>query len=298
MRIYLIHGVAALAVVLAVSVAAFAQSIIGGKVVDAAGQPIEGATVLIEAAEGSRKVELTTDRDGEFLQTDLPSGQYNVTASKDGTHRAWTAALTEGRPAVFEVELSPARGELQAMAQSAEAAMRAGDDEGALQQFNDLLAKEPTCADCFYNVGLIYSRQQRYAEAEATFKRVTELRPDSADGFTGLATVYNAQEKFDLAAEASEKAASLSGEAVSAEAAYNNGVILWNARKVAEAKTQFEAAAKADPNLAMAHYQLGMVDLNLGQIPEAREAFSNYLKVEPNGPKAAEVKTFLEQLPQ
>ena len=48
----------------------------------------------------------------------------------------------------------------------------------------------------------------------------------------------------------------------------------------------------------MAHYQLGMANLNLGQIPEAREAFSNYLKVEPDGPKSAEVKTFLEQLPQ
>lgn len=298
MRTYLNRGGVALAVVLAVSVPAFAQSIIRAKVVDAAGQPIEGATVLIEAAEGSRRVELTTDRDGEVLQTDLPSGQYNVTASKDGMQQTWTATLTEERAADFEVELSPARRGLQAMAQSAEAAMRAGDDEGALQQFNELLAKEPTCADCYYNVGLIYSKQQRYAEAEATFKRVTELRPDSADGFTGLATVYNAQERFDLAAEASEKASSLSGEAGGAEAAYNNGVILWNARKYAEAKTQFEAAAKADPNLAMAHYQLGIVDLNLGQIPEAREAFANYLKVEPNGPKAAEVKTFLEQLPQ
>ena len=65
-----------------------------------------------------------------------------------------------------------------------------------------------------------------------------------------------------------------------------------------EAKTQFESAVKADPTMAMAHYQLGMANLNLGQIPQAREAFEGYLKADPNGPKAAEVKTFLSQLPK
>jgi tetratricopeptide (TPR) repeat protein len=56
----------------------------------------------------------------------------------------------------------------------------------------------------------------------------------------------------------------------SAESLYNQGVILWNAQKYAEAKTQFEAAVKADPNMALAYYQLGMANLNLGQIPEAK----------------------------
>ena len=83
------------------------------------------------------------------------------------------------------------------------------------------------------------------------------------------------------------------GGGATAEATFNQGVILWNAGKFAEAKEQFEAAVKADPNMAMAHYQLGMANLNLGQIPQAREAFEGYLKADPNGPKAAEVKAFL-----
>ena len=41
-----------------------------------------------------------------------------------------------------------------------------------------------------------------------------------------------------------------------------------------------------------------MSSLNVGQIPEARTAFQNYLKAAPDGPKAAEVKTFLTQLPK
>ena len=109
----------------------------------------------------------------------------------------------------------------------------------------------------------------------------------------GSPTSTTRQKKFDLAQQASAKAAKLSavaGGGGSAEASYNQGVILWNAGKFAEAKVQFEAAVKADPNMAMAHYQLGMANLNLGQIPEASAAFQEYLKVDPNGPKAAEVR--------
>ena len=76
------------------------------------------------------------------------------------------------------------------------------------------------------------------------------------------------------------------------------GLILFNAGKFAEAKTQFEAATKADPNHAMAQYQLGMTSLNLGQIPDAVSALEAYLKVDPNGPKAAEVKAALPALQQ
>ena len=100
-----------------------------------------------------------------------------------------------------------------------------------------------------------------------------------------------------LCAKAAELT-SAAGGGGSAEALYNQGVILWNAGKYAEAKVQFESAVKADPNMAMAHYQLGMANLNLGQIPQARESFEAYLKADPNGAKAAEVKTFVQQLPK
>ena len=43
---------------------------------------------------------------------------------------------------------------------------------------------------------------------------------------------------------------------------------------------------------------LGMANLNLGLVSEARQAFEGYLVADPNGEKAAEVKVFVEQLPQ
>ena len=84
-----------------------------------------------------------------------------------------------------------------------------------------------------------YSKKTQYAEAENSFKKAIELAPNSADAHTGLANVYNAQKKFDLAAEASANAAKYSAApggagGGSAEAIYNQGVILFNAQKFQE----------------------------------------------------------------
>jgi len=312
MRPYLFRGLLALLVALVFSAPAAAQSVIRGKVVDAQGKPVEGASVTIEATESSRRAQVKTNRNGEFMQIGLPSGRYNVTAVKDNLKALQTATISQGMPVELSFQLTPTSGmtpeqakaqaETQAMAQQAIEAMRAGRDDEAITKFNEIVAKIPTCSDCYYNLGVAYSKKQQFAEAEAAFTKATELAPNNADAYTGLANVYNAQKKFDQAQQASAKAAQLAGSAGggggSAEAVYNQGVILWNAGKYAEAKDQFEAAIKADPNMAMAHYQLGMANLNLGQIPAARQAFEGYLKVDPNGPKAAEVQTFLKQLPQ
>lgn len=312
MRTNLIRGVLALAVVLAVSAPALAQSIVRGKVVDAQGKPVEGATVLIESKESNRKAETKTNRNGEFLQVGLPSGAYNVTVTKDTLKAVLPANISQGRPSELSFQLSPSSGltpeqikqqaETQKLAGGAIEAMRAGRDDEAIKMFEELVVKVPTCSDCYYNLGVAYTKKMQYDQAEASFKKVLEIKPDNADAYTGLANVYNSQKKFDLAAEASTKAQQLAGASGAAggnaEATYNQGVILWNAGKYAEAKVQFEAATKADPTMAMAHYQLGMANLNTGDIPGARAAFEAYLKADPSGAKAAEVKTFLTQLPK
>jgi tetratricopeptide (TPR) repeat protein len=312
MRTHLFRGAMALAVLLTVSaVPALAQSVVRGKVVDAQGKAVADATVLFEATDANRKTQTKTDKNGDFLQVGLSSGSYKVTASKDGVgSQTLNSNVRQGpnNPLSFSLttssNLSNADKEaavaLQAAAAAAMEAMKAGRHDEAIAKFNEVIAKMPTCADCYYNIGTAYVAKQDLPNAEAAFKKMVELKPDAAEGYTGLAGVYNAQKKFDLAAEASSKASQLSGGAAGggggAEASYNQGVILFNSGKFAEAKTQFEAATKADPNMGMAHYQLGMTALNLGQIPEAVTALEAYLKVEPNGPKAAEVKAALPAL--
>jgi tetratricopeptide (TPR) repeat protein len=322
MRTHLLRVVALLTVVFAVSSSsASAQSLTRGRVVDEQGQPIPDAVILFEATEANRKAQTKTDRKGEFIQIGLASGEYKVTASKEGLGpETQPARIQQGpnapmtftlRKAGTSAALAPTEGaskealaKLQASATAAVAAMKAGNYDEAIAKYNDVIAVAPTCAECYYNIGASYANKKDYAQAEAAFKKTIELKPDSADAYTALAGLYNTQKKFDLAAEASKKAVELSGAGGAsaggggggAEASYNQGVIMFNAGKFAEAKTLFEAATKADPSMAIAQYQLGMTALNLGAIPEAITALEAYLKIEPNGPKAAEVKAALPAL--
>lgn len=313
MRTQMFRGVLAMAVTLAVSAPAFAQSIVKGTVMDAMGQPVDGASVLIESTDSARKAETKTNKKGEFLQVGLTSGNYNVTASKGNLKQTLPLAVKQGdnRPLAFQ--LTPGSGlseadrkaqaAAQAAAQGAVEALRAGRDDEAIAKFKEVIAAIPTCADCYNNLGLAYSHKQQWGEAEAAFKKVIELKPDNADAYNGLATVYNAQKKFDDAVAASQKASQLGGSAGAgggggAEASYNQGVILFNAGKYADAKTQFDAATKADPQHSNAFYQLGMTSLNLGQIPEAVNALQTFLKLAPSDPKAAQVQASLPALQQ
>lgn len=311
MRTHLFRGALALAVLLTLTTSALAQSVVRGKVTDAQGKPVEGAAILFEAEGTNRKTQTKSDKNGEFLQAGLQSGPYKVTASKDGVgSQTLTSNVRQGanQPLTFAIStasaMSPADKQeaaaVQASAGAALEAMQAGRHDEAIAKFKEVIAKVPTCSDCYYNIGIAYTAKQQYGEAETAFKKVIELKPDSGEAYAGLVKAYNSQKKFDLAADASAKATQYSGGAVGgaagAEASYNQGVVLFNAGKFPEAKTQFDAAVKADPNMAIAQYQLGMTALNLGLIPDAVTALEAYLKVDPNGSKAAEVKAALPAL--
>jgi Flp pilus assembly protein TadD len=320
MRTHLLRGVALLTVLFAVSSPAVAQSLTRGRVIDDQGQPIPDAVISFEATEANRKAQTKTDRKGEFIQIGLASGEYKVTASKEGLGpETQPIRVQQGpnppmtftlRKAGTSATLAPTEGankealaKLQASATAAVAAMKAGNYDEAIAKYNDVLATAPTCAECYYSIGVSYMNKKDYAQAEAAFKKTLELKPESPEAYTALAGLYNTQKKFDLAAEASKKAVELSGAGGGAagggggaEASYNQGVIMFNSGKFAEAKTLFETATKADPSLAIAHYQLGMTAVNLGQFSEAVTALETYLKLDPNGPKAADVKRDLPAL--
>ena len=310
MRTSLIRAALALGVVLAVSGPVLAQSIIRGTVVDAQGEPIEGATITIASTNSNRSYETDTNDRGEFMQIGLASGEYNMTAVKGDLKQTLPAEVSLGDPLDYYFQLTPTSGLTQedveannrrvALSLEALAAMNEGRNADGIRMFGEILAEMPTCGDCHFNMALGYFNDQQYADAEASFLSAIELMPDSDAAYSGLANAYTAQEKFDLAQQASAKASELGGAGggVSAPAAFNQGVIAWNAGDYATAKTEFETAIQADPSLSIAYYQLGMANLNLGQIPEAREAFEGYLEADPNGDRATEVEGIVQQLGQ
>ncbi len=310
-------GCAAL-VALAIALPAAAQStgMVKGVVKDMQGNAVEGARVVIEMTEGAaRKFDTKSNKKGEFVQIGLPPGAYRVTAEKDNqgsnavdlrvrVNNAAEANLVIGAAAAAasSKETAAKNAELKATLEAGIAASNAGNDDEAIAKFEHAIELKPDCADCYYNVGYLTTKKKDYAKAEAAYKKAIELKPAYVEAYNGLANLYNAQRKFDEAAAASQKAAELAGSAPgalaggNADAAFNQGVILWNAGKVADAKKQFEAAIAANPNHAEAHYQLGMALVNEGNLAGAATEFDTYLKLSPNGPNAAQAKALVAQL--
>lgn len=295
----------AVPLVLALAAPALAQTgLVKGKVVDADNKPVADAPVTIEAMDGgNRKLSTKSDRRGEFVQLGLQSGGYRVSSTVDKLGTGFVDVRVRiGNTSEVTIRLSPvppgADPKLVALKGAFDAgvaASRANDHDGAIAKFQEAVTLQPACYECYFNIGYAYLQKKDEKQAEENWKKGLEQKPDHAETLNALATLYNNQKRFDDAAAISAKAAA-AAPAGNADAVYNQGIILWNAGKIAEAKEKFEEAAKADPNHADARYQLGMALLNEGKMPEAVASFEEYLKLAPSGQFAAQAKAMLSQL--
>ena len=296
---------------------AFAQStgMIRGVVKDAAGKPVEGAKVSIDADANNRHFDTKSDKKGEFLQIGLAPGGYKVTAEKDkvlSVPSTVTVRIAAGSPITLvlgggapgaDPAVAAKTAALKKSFEEGVTASRAGNHDAAIASFQAAAEINPNCFDCYYNIAFSESQKKDYDKAEAAYKKAIELKADYAEAYSGLANVYNATRKFDQAATASAKAMELSGSGAggaagggNADAMFNQGVILWNAGKIADAKKQFEGAVAANPSHAESHYQLGMALVNEGNLAAAATEFETYLKLAPSGPNAATAKGILGSL--
>ena len=268
----------------------------------------------------SAKYKITVTKDGfqtdvisvDIKQQNNPPLTFNLVPAGAAPVKA-TTVVTEGNAGAVAASSLTAPGTdakaaaaLQALARTGIQQLNEGRNDEAIAAFTELVTKAPTCADCYFNLGVGHMNKKEFDAAEKAFKQAIAIRPEHADAWDRLASVYNTQKKFDLAAEASGNAAKYQAAAPGAAAGaagggnaaslYNQGVAFFNGGKFAEAKTAFESATKADPQMALAHYQLGMTALNLGDFALAVRSLETYLQLEPNGAKAAEVKASLPTL--
>jgi tetratricopeptide (TPR) repeat protein len=307
-----------------------------GKVVDAQGSPVEGAQIEITSLDkGGKPLVTKTKKDGTYMQVGLSPGSYKMTVSKGDLSNSMDTVRIGLDMKEQNFTLAPAaKGGGNKPNPKLVAAQKAFDEAVQLSNADDLtkydeavakfgeaaeaMAPAP-CGECYSNIGTVQLKQaaklqgddqkKKLDEAEASFKKAVEAKPDLADAYNGLANLYNAEKKFDQATEASKKAmelATASGAGAAAggaaaagpspSAVYNQGVILWNAGKIPEAKAQFEQAVKLDPNNADAHYWLGMALVNGGDTKAAKPEFETYLKLAPNGANATTAKAVLDSI--
>jgi tetratricopeptide (TPR) repeat protein len=263
-----------------------------GKVLDAQGQPLLDAKVLIEFQGGiTRKFEVKTNKKGEFMQVGMQPGPYRFTASKEGYQPAvadFRVALgdpTEVPP--FKLLTAKEAGQqpgspqavLRSSFQKAVELQTAGKLDEAEAEYKAILEKSPDVPEIYQNLGQIYAAKKDYPAAEAALTKALELNPGATDVATQLAKVYHETGQSAKAMEVMAKAAG--ANPADAKAQFNQGIFLLNANKTEEAAAAFEAATKADPNMAEAFFRLGTSQISLGKIPEALANLEKYLSLNP-----------------
>jgi tetratricopeptide (TPR) repeat protein len=323
----------ALGLIVVPHVASAQTGSIKGKIVDAQGNPVEAAEISIQSLDkGGKPLVVKSKKDGTYMQVGLSPGTYKMTVTKgdlsatqDNVHigldmgtKDFTLAPSAGRggkeASKEDVAKAKAKGEAANKSFSeGVTAMNEQKYDDAIARFQEVIASIPACPECYANIGTAQTSQKKYDEAEASYKKALEIKADMAEAYNGLANLYNAEKKFDQAAEASKKAMELSQAAAGApgaaggapgagasgpspSAVYNQGVILWNAGKIPEAKAQFEQAVKLDPNNPDAHYWLGMSFVNGGDLAKAKPEFETYLKLAPSGQYADTAKAVLASI--
>ena len=297
----------ALALLVTLVPAALAQStMIKGKVIGGNKEPLVGVQITVEFLGGvNRKLQTKTDKRGEFIQLLTESGNYRISATdaKIGTATAETR-VNLGRVSEVTIVLVPTTAandtakaaELKKAFDEGVQASRAGNHDAAIEKFRAALTLAPTCFDCHFNIGVAHMAKKDEKAAEAAWKQALEVKADYAEAMNALSTLYNNQKRFDEAAAMSAKAAAIGGGGAGADATFNQGIILWNQGKIADAKAKFEETIKLNANHADAHFQLGMALLNEGKLPEAVTAFESYLKLAPDGQFATQAKGMIAQL--
>ena len=313
MKIRTRFAVAALAaLLLPVSAFALGQARIYGKVVDEKGVPLAGVkiTVTCDVVSGF-KMEGTTNDKGDYAFSLVDSTKtYKYHLEKEG-YQTYEEQVKVPIETNMKKEFKlPSVGSLQAEAQAkAEAEMtpqekavvayNAGaeaynqkDLAGARAKFQEAVALDPTLATAWRVLSQILLSEKNYKEAAAAAE--STLAIDAADdralrvrldAYRGLGDKEKIKEATAALATADPKVAAIGF--------INEGVTLYNAGKMNDAKSPLEKALELDPTAARAHYLLGIC-YSIDDKAKAREHFTKFLEMAPDDPDAAAAKEMLQ----
>lgn len=178
--------------------------------------------------------------------------------------------------------LRDAPGHAGAMALMAAIAADLRQVEAGLQWARQAVAADSLRVPAHFAMGRLLEAAERVDEAEASYRRVTELDPASAHGFTNLGCALHRQHRFDEAVRCYRAALRLEpGQPV---ALRNYALLAGGSEQVAEALQGFERHVALHPGDAEAQLQLGHLYEQTRRCDEALAAYDRAIALAPDRP--------------
>jgi tetratricopeptide (TPR) repeat protein len=259
-----------------------------GYVHDVDGKPMVGAEVQFVNKENGRKLDLKTDKKGEYFSLGVASGQYELTVLKDGkpVYKMSNLRVTLGGENAFNVDLKQAQAEQQQqISPEQRRQMEEQQKEVAkIKGLNDILAQAKaaeTAGNLQQAVALMTQATQADPSRDLLWARLADLELTS-----GKKTTDPAERKasFAKAAEDYKKAIALKP----AGAYYNNlGDALARSGDTQGAIQAYGDAVKIDPpGAGLYYFNEGATLTNVGKVDEAIAAFDKAVQADPSRAEA------------
>ncbi len=171
--------------------------------------------------------------------------------------------------------------------QIADNALKAGNVEESLRQYQKALDFYSGNIKASFNRGLLLVQQRKFEQARAEFENVVRLAPDNMGGRINLANIYEQLGMFDEAARQYEKIMELkpdSPEAVTAKRRWriSKARALWADKRLSDAEQLLETIIREEPDNFEAYLYLGIIQSSKGKSRQAAKSFQTVLNVMPS----------------
>ena len=160
---------------------------------------------------------------------------------------------------------------------AAEAALRRGDFQLAVNLFNRVLDSDPKHKSARANLGRAYMGLHDYDKAIDAFQKQASLNPYDEFSYNNLGWAYSTARKYDKAAAAFAKALEINP--LSQYAHRTLAGMYAEQHKYEQAIVEFEKAASLLPNDPLLQVNLGDAYLNAGKDDKALAAFDRALSI-------------------
>lgn len=288
-----------------------------GTVKDENGQPLKGATIVLDRTDIKGHYTVKTDKKGHWLYTGLPLGTFNISCVVNGKTvdqvNGVKAQFGEdaNKPIDFDLRAAKqqqqataaanANGQLTPQQERGMTAEQKAKYEAQLKQREEQIKKNKALNDA-YNAGKAAMEQAQadtdpakkaadYQTAVDNLTKASEIDPNQLAVWDNLGEAYydlgkaqtgdQRNKSLDQAVAAYQKSLALKPDDA---AVYNQiGNVYGAEHKIPEAEEALTKAAQLDPSMAAkAYFNMGANLVNSGQGDKAAEFFKKATEADPN----------------
>jgi len=303
----------ALALLVLTASGAFAgsEARIHGKILDADGNGLVGATITVTSdaqttynevwktnkkgrysgfiAEATLTYTLTIEHEGfRTHKEDIKLGLGSTTKQDFTLQSGDSAPAAASAPG--EAPATRAGNAAILLYNEGAAALRASDYATAKMKLEEALEKDPELAAAQGVLALTLLQLKDYDAAVVAGEKAVALLPGEPNALQALYDAYRAKGDTDKAKAAGEALAAAGQNADAAKRVFNEGATASREGNLEGAIAKFEEAARLDPTLSPAHDALAGLYYTQERFEEAAAAAENSLKGDPGSIKALQVR--------